>query len=137
MGRRLFEIVDAATGWSDEMGYGAGMVGTPSFFVLTHSPPDRIRLKLDFTFVTSGLADAIRQAQAKAGERNVVIMGGAQVIRDAVANRLVDELSLHLSPVLLGAGTPLFGDDHHELVQLSAVPSRTATHLRYGFRDAE
>jgi dihydrofolate reductase len=39
MGRRLFDIVDGPHGWSDEMGYGAGLVGTPPFFIVTHSPP--------------------------------------------------------------------------------------------------
>src|SRR5690348_11174490 len=46
MGRRLFDIVDGPGGWSDEMGYGAGIVGTPPFFVVTHHAPDRVRLDL-------------------------------------------------------------------------------------------
>jgi hypothetical protein len=52
MGRRLFDIIDAPTGWRDEMGYGARHAATPAFFVVTHAPPEAVRLELDFTFVT-------------------------------------------------------------------------------------
>ena len=54
MGRRLFDIIDGPGGWNDEMGYGAGLVGTPPFFVVTHYAPERVRLGLRFTFVTDG-----------------------------------------------------------------------------------
>src|SRR6266702_3041310 len=46
MGRRLFDFVDGPHGWSDEMGYGAALTATPSFFVVTHSPPAHVRLDL-------------------------------------------------------------------------------------------
>lgn len=55
MGRRLFDVVDGPGGWSDEIGYGAGLARTPPFFVVTHSVPRDVRLGLDFTFVTDGL----------------------------------------------------------------------------------
>ena len=55
MGRRLFDTVDAPDGWSKDMGYGAEQVGTPPFFVVTHSPPQDVRLERElgmrFTFV--------------------------------------------------------------------------------------
>ena len=69
MGRRLFDIIDGPHGWNDEMGYGAGLVGTPPFFVVTHSAPDPVRLELDFTFVTDGLAPAI---DAALGQRRAI-----------------------------------------------------------------
>jgi dihydrofolate reductase len=47
MGRRLFDTVDAPDGWSKDMGYGADQVGTPPFFVVTHSPPQDVRLERD------------------------------------------------------------------------------------------
>src|SRR5687768_17864753 len=55
MGRRLFDMVDGPHGWNDEMGYGAGHAATPSFFVVTHVAPEKVRLELDFTFVTDGV----------------------------------------------------------------------------------
>src|SRR4029078_5445947 len=59
MGRRLFDIIDGPQGCNDAMGYGPDHAAKPSFFVVTHSKPDSIRLGLDFTFVTDGLASAI------------------------------------------------------------------------------
>jgi dihydrofolate reductase len=134
MGRRLFDIVDGPRGWSDEMGYGADLAATPSFFVVTHSVPDHVRLDLDFTFVTDGPAAAIGQARAaaEAAGKDVVVMGGADVIRQCVDKGLADELRLHLSPVILGAGTPLFADSRRRLlVQRSVRVSPNATHLTY------
>lgn len=134
MGRRLFDIVDGPEGWSDEMGYGAGIVGTPPFFVVTHHAPERVRLELDFTFVTDGVRAAIDEARHAAQGRNVVVMGGADVIRQAVDEHLVDELRIHLSPVILGGGTPLFVESRrHLLVQRAVRVSATATHLLYEF----
>ena len=132
MGRRLFDIVDGPHGWSDEMGYGAGLVGTPPFFVVTHSAPDSVRLALPFAFVTDGLESAISQARAAAGDNDVVVMGGADVVRQCVDQGLADELRIHLSPIVLGAGTPLFsGSRRRQLVQRSVRVSATATHLTY------
>ena len=69
MGRRLFDIVDGPRGWNDQMGYGAGLTGTPPFFVVTHSVPSNVRLDLDFTFVTNGVAEAISSAQLSRAAR--------------------------------------------------------------------
>src|SRR5688572_9380885 len=84
MGRRLFDIVDGPLGWSDEMGYGAGLAASPPFFVVTHTVPDEVRLGLRFTFATHGLRDALDQARAAAEARDVVVMGGADVVRQCV-----------------------------------------------------
>jgi len=132
MGRRLFDIIDAPGGWDDSMGYGAEHAGTPPFFVVTHTPPSAVRLGLDFTFVTDGPAAAIDQARPAAGEGHVVIMGGGDVIRQCLFDGLLDELRLHLAPVVLGRGTPLFRPgDRQSLVQTSAEVSSTAAHLTY------
>jgi dihydrofolate reductase len=132
MGRRLFDIVDGPDGWSDEMGYGAGIVGTPPFFVVTHTPPEHLRLGLDFTFVTDGVRSAVDQARVAAGDRDAFVMGGADVIQQCLDEGLADELRIHLAPVLLGAGTPLFASaKRHLLVQRSVTVSATATHLVY------
>src|SRR3954451_12652663 len=141
LGRRLFDVVDGPGGWNDETGYGAGEVGKPAFVVLTSSPPESVRLAdLDWTFITTGLSDAVtaprglaEAAAAASGEDlDVVLMGGGATIGSAVAAGLVDALTLHLAPVVLGAGTPLFtGGPPRVLVQRSVTVTSTATHLTY------
>jgi len=142
LGRRLFDVVDGPQGWDDETGYGAGEnVDTPAFVVVTSSPPTAVRLThLDWTFVTTGLADAVAVArertQAASAERSTdldtVVMGGGATIATALAAGLVDVLSLHLAPVILGGGTPLFrGGPPLTLVQRSVTPTTTVTHLVY------
>jgi dihydrofolate reductase len=132
MGRRLFDIIDGPHGWSDEMGYGAHHAARPRFFVVTHAPPDQVRLDLDFTFVTDGMASAIDQARAAAGDKDAVVMGGAEVIRQCLDAGLIDELVIHLAPLVLGEGTPLLVDcGRRQLVQRDVRVSPTATHLTY------
>ena len=141
MGRTLFDIVDGPDGWNDETGYGAGEVGTPPFVVLTSAAPESVRLTdLDWTFVTTGLADAVAAAQELASGRSsgrgedldVVLMGGGALIGSALAAGLVDVLSLHLAPVVLGGGTPLFATGTPRALRLAdAVTTSTATHLTY------
>src|ERR1700709_447132 len=64
LGRRLFDLVDGPDGWNDETGYGAGEVGKPSFVVVTSEPPRSVRLTdLEWTFVTTGLSDAVTAAR--------------------------------------------------------------------------
>ena len=135
LGRRLFDIIDGPGGWNDEVGYGAEQVGTPPFFVVTHAEPESLRLALEFTFVTDGLASAVEQARAAAGDRDVVIMGGGDVVRQALDGGLLDQLNLHIAPIVLGAGTPLFrGVSRHELRQLDVRVSPHATHVTYAVR---
>jgi dihydrofolate reductase len=132
MGRRLFDLVDSPDGWNDEMGYGAGLAATPPFFVVTHAPPAHVRLGLSFTFVTDGPAAAVEQARPAAGDKDVVVMGGGDIIRQCLDAGVVDELRIHLSPIVLGAGTPLFaGSARHELVQREVRVSANAAHIVY------
>jgi dihydrofolate reductase len=132
MGRRLFDIVDGPHGWSDEIGYGAAEAATPPVLVVTRRPPDTTRLGDRFTFVVDGLASAVSKASAMAGERDVVVMGGAAVLRGALEQGLLDELRLHLAPLILGSGTPLFVDGPpRALRQVHVRPSGHATHLTY------
>jgi len=135
MGRRLFDTVDAPDGWSEEMGYGADQTGTPPFFVVTHSAPEDLRLERDlgmrFTFV-GDLAAAIDQARSAATHGDVVIMGGGDVIGQALEQGLVDELRVHLAPMVLGGGTPLFKRGTRLLYKQREVrPSSNAVHLTY------
>lgn len=132
MGRRLFDIVDAPDGWNDEMGYGARHAAQPPVLVVTRMPPEKVRLQDRFTFVIDGLASAVTKAIALAEDRDVVVMGGAQVIRGCLEQGLLDELRLHLSPVILGGGTPLWtGNAPRELRQIHVRASGHATHLTY------
>jgi dihydrofolate reductase len=141
LGRRLFDVVDGPNGWNDAVGYGAGEAGTPDFVVVTSEPPQSVRLTgLRWTFVTTGLPDAVTAARERAeaataaGGRDldVVLMGGGTTIGSALDAGLVDTLTLHLAPVVLGSGTPLFtGSTPRTLTQRSVLTTSTATHLTY------
>jgi dihydrofolate reductase len=141
LGRRLFDVVDGPKGWDDSRGYGAGEIGKPAFVVVTSSLPESVRLTgLDWTFVTTGLPDAVATARERAeaasshrGEDlDVVLMGGGATVGSALDTGLVDALTLHLAPVVLGAGTALFtGGASRTLVQRSVISTSTATHLTY------
>jgi dihydrofolate reductase len=133
MGRNTFDVVDGPAGWSEEMAYAAAERPEvlPPIFVLTHERPATVRLQHRFTFATQGLHDAIARAREAAGDRDVVVMGGGDVVRQVVEAGLADELIIHLSPILLGAGTPLWGDARIELVQRDVVVSAAATHITY------
>lgn len=138
MGRNLFDVVDAPDGWSDEIGYGAHKVGRPHFFVVTHTAPAQVRLNLDFTFVTDGVASAVEAARAACPpDKDVVIMGGGDVIAQAIDQGLADEMVLHLSPIVLGAGTPLWnGVARRQLRQSDVRVSPYATHITYALADS-
>jgi dihydrofolate reductase len=100
--------------------------------VVTHAPPAKVRLGLDFTFIIDGVAAAIEHARRAAGDKAVFVMGGGDVVRQVVDAGLADELRIHLAPIVLGAGTPLFhGASRRELLQRSVRVSRNATHLIY------
>jgi dihydrofolate reductase len=105
-------------------------------FVVTQEPPDPDTVPADgvYTFVTDGIASAVAQAEAAAEGRTVTIMGGADLGRQCIAAGLVDELSLHVAPLLFGSGTALFeGLDigHVQLELLDCLASPEAVHLRY------
>lgn len=134
MGRRLFDVVDGPQGWGDDIGYGAraGQGAQPPVLVVTRNPPEKVRLVDRFTFVVDGMRSAVAKGIAIAEDRDVVIMGGGETIRRAIEEGVVDELRLHLSPVLLGQGTPLFeGAAPRSLRQIHVRPSGHATHLTY------
>src|SRR4029078_3396409 len=133
MGRRLFDTVDGPDGWSKDMGYGAQQAGTPPFFVVTHSPPEPLRLEGDlgmsFTFAPD-LETAIDQARAAATHGDVVIMGGGDVIGQALEKGTVDEFRVHLAPLVLGGGTSMFrAGTRQRYRQREVRPSSNAVHI--------
>ena len=70
-----------------------------------------MRLGLDFTFVADGVESAVAAARAACPvAKNVVVMGGGDVVRQAIDAGLLDELRIHLSPIIMGGGTPLFAN---------------------------
>ena len=106
---------------------------TPTF-VLTHHtrPPIEMQGGTTFHFVTDGIDAALARARAAAGEKNVAIAGGASTVNQYLAAGHVDELRIHLAPVLLGAGERLLvGVGDLQLEQLETTSSRLVTHLRY------
>jgi dihydrofolate reductase len=134
MGRKMFgggngPWDEAWTGWWDE---------DPPFhapvFVLTHHSREALPMQggTTFTFVTDGIGSALDQARRAAGDMDVAIAGGASAIRQYLAAGLLDELYLHIVPVILGDGERLLenvGDPTLEPVKAIASPS--VTHVKY------
>ena len=137
MGRKMFsggsgpwESDPRSMGWwGDEPPFH-----TP-VFVLTHHArePEEMEGGTTFFFVTDGIEAAVEQARAAAGEGNVAIGGGANAIQQALAAGLVDELQVHVAPVLLGGGTRLFGEgaDPIRLEATRVLASPRATHVKF------
>lgn len=121
-GRRTYE---AAGHWGDENPWGV------PFFIVTHRPEEQPEGGA-FTFV-AGVEDAVRRAREAAGEKHVHVMGGADIMRQALAAGLVDRLSIIIAPVILGGGKRLFEGFEHdiELEQLGVRQSRFATFVDY------
>lgn len=135
MGRNTFDVVDGPGGWNDDRHYGAdqGEVPPPCF-VVTHEAPAHVRLTDRMTIVTTGLRDAIDQAVAAAGDKHAVVMGGGSVCGQALREGLVDRVHLHVAPLVLGAGTPLFDGGPRVELRLdedATVVTRNAAHLVY------
>lgn len=127
MGRKSFDKNEGDGGWGE-----GGPLGDVPCFVVTHHRPTASYPSV-YRFVTDGVASAIEQAKAAAGDR-VVGLHGANVMQQALPLGLVDEIRVHVIPVLLGGGTPLFGtlDSAIALERTQALATPAATHI--GFR---
>jgi dihydrofolate reductase len=131
IGRRMFDVTG---GWGGNPPGGR----QARYFVLTHSVPQEWADRTSpFTFVTDGIDSALAQACAIAADKDVGIGGGANVIQQYLAAGLVDELRLHVAPVLLGAGKRLFDNLGHQTIELErtgVIESPYATHLFFAVR---
>ena len=102
--------------------------------VLTHQVPDNVPDNSVYHFVTGGVEHALAQAKEAAGDRDIAIVGGADVIQQFLNAGPIDELGIHLVPVVFRAGTRLFDGltlDHLNLEVRSVVDTAKVTHLRY------
>jgi dihydrofolate reductase len=101
---------------------------------VSHGAPDDVPEGGVYTFV-GDIRSALEAARATAGDQDVGIMGGADIARQCLRDGLVDEVSIHLVPVLFGSGTPLFGESwieqHVRLEPPVVVGTDAATHLRF------
>jgi dihydrofolate reductase len=138
MGRRMYSGGEGA--WADDPNADGWWGDEPPFrhpvFVLTHHPREQVNKDggTTFTFVTDGIETALEQAKAAAGEKDVLIAGGAAAIQQYLRAGLVDEIQLHIVPVLLGDGVRLFdglGAANVELETTRVIEAPGVTHLTF------
>ena len=136
MGRRMFS--GGSGPWEDDPNANGWWGDDPPFrnpvFVLTHHAREPLALgATTFTFVTGGLEDAFDQAREAAGDKDVLLAGGASVAQQALDARLVSEMQLHVAPVLLGGGRRLLDNVSPDLrfEPTRVLESPAVTHLRY------
>jgi dihydrofolate reductase len=128
LGKRMFDV--GFEPWGDPPPFRMPV------FVVTHA--ERAPLPMQggttYTFVTDGIAAALELARAAAGAKNVGIWGGAHIIRQYLQAGLLDELQIHLIPILLGDGIRLFAGLDPEgisLRKISSIETPAATHFRF------
>lgn len=127
MGRRSYEMAQG-----DLTGYEYQV----PIFVLTHTVPDEMPKgqndRLTVSFVTNGIEQAIAQAKAAAGDKQVTVVGGAQTARQCLRAGLVDEIHIGIVPVLFGEGLRFFDplvDEQMKLEQMRVFESPARTDL--------
>jgi dihydrofolate reductase len=134
MGRNMFGPVRG--GWDrDWQGWwGPNPPYHNAVFVLTHHERQPIEMEggTTFHFVTDGIEAALERARSAAGERNISVAGGARTVNQFLAAGLLDELRLHVTPCILGAGERIFdGVPPQQLERMSVRPTSLVTHMTY------
>ena len=138
MGRRMFSGGDGP--WESDPNADAWWGDDPPFhvpvFVLTHHEREPVVKEggTTFTFVTDGIESALEQARAAAEDSDVQLSGGASVAQQYLRAGQLDELNVHVAPILLGGGVSLFGElgaDAPALKLTKVVESPFVTHLTY------
>lgn len=110
---------------------GASPFNVPAIVVSKTIPKEPA---LGFTFITEGIKSALLKARTIAGKKNVWVMGGANLIQQFIKEDIYDEIWIHIAPVLLIKGVPLFqklGEDRIELEAYDVVQTPGATHIKY------
>jgi len=128
MGKGMFDV--GFEPWGDPPPFGMPV------FVLTHEAREPLPMQggTTYTFVTDGIESGLAQARAAAGDKNVGIWGGANIMRQYLKAGLLDEMQIHLIPVLLGNGVRLFedlGPERIELRRISSIETPSANHFRF------
>jgi dihydrofolate reductase len=132
MGRRTYAMADNPDDYADNYEFQ-----TPIFVVTSQAPEQLPKQndRLTFTFATGGIEQAIAQAKAAAGDKDVTVVGGPSVIQQCLRLKLADELQVDIMPVLLGGGLRLF--EHLggspvtlEKIKVLETPTRTSLHFR-------
>ncbi|MET1010268.1 MAG: dihydrofolate reductase family protein [Gaiellaceae bacterium] len=138
MGRRMFSGGEGR--WEDDPNADGWWGDDPPFhvpvFVLTRHPREPVVKEggTTFTFVTDGIEAALEEARAAAEDRDVLLAGGASVAQQYLRVGLLDELHVHVAPVLLGGGVRLFADRDGGPLRLEPtrmLSSPAVAHLRY------
>jgi dihydrofolate reductase len=134
MGRKMFGGGDGPWDrswkgwWGDDPPYHVPV------FVLTHHARDPLPMQggTTFTFVTSGIGWALEQARLAAGDKDIAIAGGAHTVQQFMADGLLDELYLHIVPIVLGAGERLLENVGDPTLQpVTVIASPAVTHVKY------
>lgn len=136
MGRRMFSGGDGP--WAGDPNADGWWGDDPPFhapvFILTHHAREPVTKQggTTFTFVTDGIEAALEQARSAAGDEDVAVAGGANVVQQYLRAGLVDEMQIHVAPVLLGDGVRLLEEVGGVGLELErALHSPAVAHLRY------
>ncbi len=128
IGKRMFDV--GFEPWGDPPPFGKPV------FIVTHEAREPLPMRggTTYTFVTKGIEAALELAREAAGDKDVGVWGGANIIQEYLKAGLLDEMQIHVVPVLFGDGTRLFeqlGGRRIELTRTSTIDTPGATHLRF------
>ena len=136
MGRNMFG--GGPGPWNEDQPWNGWWGNDPPYhtpvFVLTHHPRASLEMEggTTFTFVTDGIGSALEQAKQAAGELDVLLGGGANVVQQYLSAGLVDEFELHVVPIVLGDGERLLDNvGSLRLEQVRAIEAPGVTHIKY------
>lgn len=129
IGKRSYDLgVDQ--GW-----FKSGVYGESPIFVICKAPPKNPSNDADFRFVTSGINDLYNLALQAAGDKNIYVFGGSNLVQQLIDKNLLDEIRLNFVPVLIGQGIPLFSGKVNAKKQLELIEakqfSKGLTRLHY------
>ena len=126
-GRRMFDL--GVEPWGENPVFHAPV------FVLSHRPKEKVVKQggTTYRFVTDGAESALQQAKAAAGNKDIMVIGGANIVQQFLKAGWLDEIEIHLVPILLGEGTRLFEhiDKAIELERIQVTEAPDVTHLKF------